>query len=613
MKSAQRTKAWIGLVSQKHEDIPLRTQRFGALLVPLLVPMLVPMAVALLSGCEGTLEGSSGRDVTAAPSFVAPAPTAEMGSEPGQPVGASGPGAARPMSCEEGEVHVGRAPIRRLTRFEYNNTVRDLFGDMTQPGNLLPPEELGNGFGNDADLISVSGLLAEQYGIVAEGVAARATTPEGLARLAPCADAVTLNTEDACLRTLIDNVASQAYRRPLAAGESDELFELAQALRATPNATFSSTASGVIQAILQSPDFLYRIEFGVPDPARPDLRRPTGDEMATRLSYFFWGTQPDEALRAAASTGELLSPEGVREQAARMLDDPRSRTVIRFFFDNLLPISGLTDMERDPTLFPAFSSELGAAMHEETQRFLEYEIFEGGGTWPSALTAPYTFVNGALANFYGMTGVTGSDFVKVPVDTSQRLGVLTQAGVMTGTITTNRSNPVLRASFILNRLMCREISLPTDPAILALIQVPDDTSGATARERFAKHSSQAVCRGCHQVLDPIGFALENYDPIGQFRTEENGVPIDATAVMPGSDEPITGGVELARWLAETSDVQDCFASHWAEFAYGKSLGDEDACTSSAINVAFEESGYDVKELLLSLTQTDSFLYYPGSL
>jgi hypothetical protein len=519
-----------------------------------------------------------------------------------------------PTACGDGAITPGRAPIRRLTRFEYNNTVRDIFGDTTQPANSLPPEELGNGFGNDADIISVSGLLAEQYGAVAEGVAARATaTPEALARLAPCASTLTADTESACARTIIDSLAPKAFRRPISPDESDELFALEQALRATPDATFTTAISGVIEAFLQSPDFLYRVELGVPDPARPELKRPSGDEMATRLSYFLWGTLPDDALREAARTGELLSADGVLGQAARMLDDPRSRPVIRFFFDNLLPISGLTDLQRDPALFPGFSSELGAAMREETQRFLEYEIFEGGGSWPSILTAPYTFVNGPLADFYGMTGVTGSEFVQAPLDTSQRLGLLTQASVMAGTVTTNRSNPVLRGSFVLNRLLCRKLALPTDPAVLALVQVPDDTTGATARERFAKHSSQAVCRSCHQYLDPVGFALENFDPIGQYRTEENGVTIDTSGVMPGADEPITNAVDLARWLAESDEAQSCFALHWLEFAQGRSMGRDDACTRDAVDAAFEESGYDVKQMLLALTQTDAFLYYPGSL
>jgi hypothetical protein len=564
--------------------------------------------VVALSACS---EGDDRRDITVPPFTsvepIEPDPMTEVPAptDQGTPAPAS--------SCGEDALAGWRAPIRRLTRFEYNNTVRDLFGDTTQPANLLPPEELGNGFGNDADKISVSSLLAEQYGTVAEGIAARATSsPDALASLSPCASTLAADTEDACMRTVIEDLASRAFRRPLAAAEADELFALGQTLRETAGATFATAIAGVIEAILQSPDFLYRIELGVPDPARPALRRPSGDEMATRLSYLFWGTQPDDTLRAAARTGELLTAEGVRAQAVRMLDDPRSRTVIRFFFDNLLPISGLTDVTRDRELFPTFSSEIGAAMREETQRFLEYEIFEAGGSWASILSAPYTFVNGPLASFYGMTGVPAdSDFVMAPVDTSQRLGLITQAGVMAGTITTNQSNPVLRGSFVLNRLLCLSIALPTDPAILAMVQVPDDASGATARERFSKHSSQQVCRGCHQLLDPIGFALEQYDPVGQFRTEENGVLIDAAGQMPDGDV-IDGGVGLARWLAENPQAQSCFAEHWLEFAYGRTLTRDDRCVQSAFDAAIEKSEYNVREMLIELTQTEAFLYYTGS-
>jgi hypothetical protein len=517
------------------------------------------------------------------------------------------------MLCPDNQLHVNRSPIRRLTRFEYNNSVADLFGDTTHPGNALPPEALGNGFGNDADAISSPGLLIEQYGIVAEAIAGRATaTPAALAKLDPCAGNANANTETSCARTIIGSLAPKAYRRPVTQAEADDLFALEQTLRAQPSATFASAISGVIQAVLQSPDFLYRIEQGLPDAAHPGLFRLTGDEIAARLSYLFWGTLPDDTLRNAAKNGALASAGGVRTQASRMLDDPRSRTVIRFFFDNLLPINGLTDLTRDKTLFPTFSASVGAAMHEETQRFLDYQIFEGPGTWPSVMTAPYTFVNGPLAAFYGITGVTGDAFVKVDLDTSKRLGLLTQGGMMTGTITTDKSNPVLRGSFIINKLLCRHISLPTDPAILAMVKVPEDTSGATARERFSKHSSQAVCQGCHAQLDPFGFALENFDPVGNYRPQENGETIDARVTLPGTGVMVNGGVELAQQLAKMDDAQYCFASHWLDFGYGRSFGSDDQCTTSAVDVAFQKSGFNVKELLLSLTQTDQFLYYPGS-
>jgi hypothetical protein len=336
--------------------------------------------------------------------------------------------------------------------------------------------------------------------------------------------------------------------------------------------------------------------------------------MATRLSYLFFGTAPDATLRAAARTGELLTAQGVLTQATRMLEDPRSHNVVRFFFDNLLPINGLTDLTRDKTQFPTFSPAIGAAMHEETQLFLEYEIFSGPGTWPSALTAPYTFVNDALAAFYGIPGVTGAMFRKVALpDTTQRLGVLTQGGVMAGTVTTNHSNPVLRGSFIVNKLMCMHIALPTDPAILDQVKVPDETSGATARERFSKHSQQPICASCHKFLDPLGFALENYNPVGLYRTQENGVTIDASGSVPGTTGTLNGPVELVRKLAESTDVQYCFSTHWLNFAYGRKVGQGDECVKAAVEVAFQKSGFNVKQLLLALTQTDAFLYFPGSM
>jgi hypothetical protein len=287
---------------------------------------------------------------------------------------------------------------------------------------------------------------------------------------------------------------------------------------------------------------------------------------------------------------------------------------VRFFFDNILPINGLTDLTRDKAMFPTFSPAIGGAMHEETQQFLEYEIFTGPGTWPSALTAPYTFVNDALATYYGMTGVTGSTFRKVALpDTTQRLGLLTQGGVMTGTVTTNQSNPVLRGSFIVNKLMCRQIALPTDPDILSQVKVPDDTSGATARERFSKHSQQAICNSCHQFLDPMGFALENYNPVGLYRTQENGVTLDVSGNVPGTGTTINGPVELVRKLADNPEVQFCFSSNWLNFAYGRKLGQGDECARASVDVAFQKSGFNVKQLLLALTQTDEFLYFPGSM
>jgi hypothetical protein len=327
----------------------------------------------------------------------------------------------------------------------------------------------------------------------------------------------------------------------------------------------------------------------------------------------FWGSSPDDALRAAATSGELLTAEGILKNAKRLLEDDKSHGVVKFFFDSLLPITTLTDQTRDAVKYPSFSPQMGAYMRTETEKFLEHQIFAENGSWPSVFTANYTFVNEPLAKFYGITGVTGPTFQKVAVDPTQRRGLLTQGAIMTGTTVTNSTNPVLRGSFVLNKLMCMNMSLPSDPAVLALVAVPLDVTGPTARDRFSAHSKQRLCQGCHSLLDPVGFALENYDAVGQYRTTENNVTIDASGKLPLATEVVSGAVQLAQQLADSDLVQQCFAQHWIEYGYGRSLhgSPEDLCLQENINNAFKASGYNVKQLLLDLTQTTAFQYLPA--
>jgi hypothetical protein len=556
-----------------------------------------PVALAWLGGCSAADAGKGG--------------PGQQQATGGMSNGTGGMGPVTPAECASGP-HPGKAQVRRLTRFEYNNAVRDLFGETSSPANAFPPETIsrtGNLFGNDASLLSVSNALASQWSKVAGEIAGRATaTPEGLGKLAACASGAT--PDDACLREVITNVVSRAYHRDVTAPEVDSYLTLANTAKGT--GPFASGVSAVIEAVLQGPEYLYRIELGTPDAAHPGLRIPTGDEMAARLSFLFWGTIPDAPLRMAAKSGELSTPAGVKAQAERLLNDPQAKPVVRFFFDNLLPISGLTNLARDKGRFPVYTQDFAAALREETQTFLEHEIFDGaGGTWKSALTAPYTYVNEQLATFYGIPGITGSAFQKANwPNPAQRLGLLSQASILTGTITTNESNPVLRGSFIINKLLCMNIQLPTDPTILAMVKVPEGVSGATARERFTKHREQAVCAGCHAVIDPVGFPLENYDPIGAWRDQENGVTIDASGNIPGGP-PITNGVGLMQSIADSPDAQACFAQHWMNFGYGKTIGDDDACVKTSLIDKFNAAGGNIKQLLVELTQTDDFLYLPA--
>jgi hypothetical protein len=349
--------------------------------------------------------------------------------------------------------------------------------------------------------------------------------------------------------------------------------------------------------------------------------------MATRLSYLLWQTMPDATLFDAADAGRLDSRDGVATAARRLLDDSKSHATVAFFFDNFLPIPDLSGLARDVSQFPTWTSSIGASMRSEVQRVIEHEVFENtepslehpAGSWPALLTASYTFVDEGLFKFYGSStfasgsSVSGTTLKKVSLNTQQRLGLLTLGGVMAGSTTSNRTNPVQRGVFVINKVMCMNLELPTGftpPQI-------DPYSGKTARERSAKHAQDSFCAGCHGIIDPVGLPFENYDAIGQYRSSEKwtdpnsnvtyDTTIDASGAVPGVEGSAANAVELVQKLAESETAQDCFAEHWMQFAYGRSLDDADDCNTQSVRAAFKASNYNVKQLLLALTQTDAFL------
>ena len=525
----------------------------------------------------------------------------------------NGDGDGDASACVEGDIYVGRAPIRRLTRFEYNRTIAAVLNDNSNPGNTLPPELLGNGFGNDADEQPVSSFLGEQYGIIAEAAAARAVAnPAVMERFAPCFATVDTSSEATCARTFIENFGAEAYRRRLESFEVDDLLALQQEVQTYTD--YGDSFAAVIEAVLQGPDFLYRVEFGDPTTAEGQRLRVTGHEMAIRLSYFFWGAPPDEELTAAAASGQLVTPEQVLSQAERLLTHENARPVIREFFAKLLPIEGLTDLARDETLFPTFSPQIGSLMRKEVETFLEHEIFEGAGDWASVLTSPHTFVNESLANYYGITEdingqpIVGDEFVQANMNPAQRKGLLTYGGIMTGTSVSNFTNPVRRGVFLLHHIMCAD--LPDPPPGLN-VTPPEPSSGLTGRERYSQHSSDDVCANCHQVMDPPGFALENFDAVGLWRDQENGVTIDASGELAMLPEPFNGPLDLVQLIAESEQTHACFAEQWFTYSAGRKLSREDACLLEKLEAQFVASGHSIKDLLLQLTQTDSFLYRPA--
>ncbi len=501
----------------------------------------------------------------------------------------------------------GRAPLRRLSNFEYENTVRDLFGQDDLPSATLPSEP--EPYGNDVDMQIPSRPLIEGYAAVAKEVVANVLSDaDARASHFPCLDDVTDETETSCVRSIIESFGARAFRRPLDAATVDELVQLQSELR--QSGTFEESIASLLEAMLQGPDFVYRLEFGLDDPALcGTARRLSGHEMATRLSYLLWGSMPDAALEQAAEAGELDSAPGVLAEASRLLEDTRSRSLVRHFFEQYLSL----DAERiapDPDLLPSFSDTLPKLMQEETLGYLEHEIFDRSGSWELVLAAPHVYVNAELANYYGIEGVTGAEFRVVEVEPAvdHRAGLLTQGSFLIPTSLPGVRRPITRGLFVIGRLMC--FALPDHPPNLLLEPAPEPSGALTTREVLTASTSDPTCGACHELIDPLGFALENYDGAALWREQENGIAIDASGshIFLGDFD---GAAELALALASYPDTYSCFVDNWAQFAHGRKLDPGvDTELVESLRTMFADADYDVKTLLLDTTQTDAFLYLP---
>lgn len=500
-------------------------------------------------------------------------------------------------------------PIRRLTRFEYNNTVRDLLGDTTHPADVLPPEEEVQGFNNQAAALTVSDLLAEQYMKVAEGVSERAVM-----NLGQLLDGCDYGADvDGCVDAFIADFGKRAFRRPLKPEEVTRLRGLYDWAMNDPD--FGTMEEGlrlVIEEVLQSPHFLYRPEFGNADPVEADVVRLTDWELATKLSYMLWNTMPDDVLFAAAEAGELHTPEQLAEQAKRMLGDDKAKDGIRNFHEQWLLLHHLDSLSKDANVYPEYSGEMRALWKEELEAFIEHVILEDDGSMKTLFTADYTFANAQLASFYGSEDIldtpAGAEFEKVSVDGTRRSGLLTMGALMATHANVNQSSPVFRGKFVREQFMCE--TLPIPPADL-VITPPDLDPTKTTREQFEEIGNNPDCASCHLLMNPIGFGFENYDGIGKWRDEQNGKPIDSTGEIVGSDDldgPFDGAPDLANKMAESDQVAECIASQWFRFAYNRSATPEDACNFEMINEAFVSSNYNIRDLLVTLTQTESFYY-----
>jgi len=487
--------------------------------------------------------------------------------------------------------------IRRLSYTEYNNTARDLLGDATRPADSFLVDETRLGFDNIADAQTISPVRAEQYMLGAEKLAKQAKAG------APCA----ATGDAACAGQLIRELGEKAYRRPLNEAESTRLLGVFQT--GSAGGSFEHGVELVVQAMLVSPAFLFRVEEGQPVPVTPDLLRPTSWEMASRLSYLLVGSLPDAELFQAARQDLLTTREQVRAQAERLLADPRAKANVEHLHTQWLGLDEIDPVriKKDASLFPQFNAEFVLLARQETEAFLE-DIFWNAKDGAKALfTGSHSFMNAKLAAFYGVAGPSTDTFVRVELDPARRSGLLTQAGILARYAHARQTAPILRGKFVREQLLCT--ILPPPPPNVD-VKPKEPTPDSSTRERVNAHVADPSCSGCHQMLDPIGLGFEHYDAMGAWRDQDGGKPVDATGIVNGVtfSAPFNGVPELAAQLAASAEAQACITKQWFRFAYGREETALDANVLASLQAGLKASGGDLKELLLSLTQSDAFMY-----
>jgi hypothetical protein len=506
-------------------------------------------------------------------------------------------------SCEAGTP--GPRMLRRLTRAEYDHTIADLFGFASDWGASFTADTVVNGFDNNAAVLTVTPLLADQVRKAAEEIAAQAMTNVGA--LLPCDPGAGRE----CAGTFVSQFGERAFRRPVTSDETTRylaIFDLGAA------EDFNRGIELVITAMLQSPSFLYRSELGEPMGGRMYQLNPY--EVASELSYFLWGSMPDQELLAAARSGALATPAEIEAQARRMLASPRSRAMLDRFTDQWLAIEQVSVVPKDTTLYPELTPEIRAAMAGEARRLVA-DVVQGGGSLSELVRAPYTFVNDALAAFYGLPAPAEKDeqgFGRVELD-DKRAGLLTLGAVLTTHARPNGSSPIHRGKLVRERFLCEHLP-PPPPGVVA--EPPALDPGLTTRERYAQHSTDEACAGCHRLMDPIGFAFDHFDGIGRYRTDENGLAIDDTGTIvvsgggDGADVPFEGMDGLAEFLAGSPQAHDCFALQWVRFAYGVRENGQLSCLIDDVQAQFAGGAMSVEDFVVALTLTSHFTTRVGA-
>jgi hypothetical protein len=561
------------------------------------------IALALLTvacACTGDIGPGSGDSFASnEPGSASGAGGRQVGSGAGTNGGAGSGGGGN--SSERDVGHVG---IHRLNNLEYDNTVRDLLGVSSTPANTFIADEKALGFDNIAEAFGMTESQYEQYFNAADALVETAFADATLkSRIVVCQPASA--SDASCTERIIREFGARAWRRPLDDADVESLEQVAaDALEL--GESFDGSIAQVVKATLSSVPFLYRLEL---DPA-PDATEPRpldAYELASRLSYLVWSTMPDQALFEAAESGELVQESVLKAQLERMLESERSEAFVNSFGGQWLGLRDLGSHQVDADVFPEWNDGLRDAMIEEGLFFFS-ELLSGDVPMTDFFTADFNYVNGELAELYGIDGVTGDEPIRVTHTTDARRGFLGLAAFLTRSSFSYRTAPTLRGKWILENLLCDEIAPPpadvpelddeTEPGV--------DPQTLNVRDRLAQHRENPTCATCHVLLDPMGLGLESFDAIGRYRQQyAGGDEVDATGTLP-TGETFDGLEELSSILAQDDRVLECTTEKLMTYALSRELGATDRMYVETITTRFEQDGASLRSLLEHIVLSEPF-------
>jgi hypothetical protein len=520
---------------------------------------------------------------------------------------------ARQRIAQAARQDVSKPAVRRLTHSQYDHAVRDLLSDQIQPASTFPKEDFINGFRNQVEGQSISPLLAEAYGKAAERLAAAAFRGGDQHGLVPGKPAFVDDAELA--QKFVRQFGLKAFRRPLT-DEEAKLYTTLCLEEAGRGQDFYEGTEIVVEAMLQSPHFLFRIERG---------GESAQYEIASRLSFLLWDTTPSDELLKVAANGQLGTPDKIEATARKMLSDPQARLAFEEFLSQWLRFDRLLSATRDRRRFREFNSETAAAMVEETKRLFNHLVWNDQN-FMEFFTAGYTFVNSDLTRLYGMPA-PDIEFGRVnyPAD-SGRSGVLGHGSFLVLTSKPAETSPTARGLFIRNHFLAQEIP-PPPPGVNAVLPTVTENSPLTNRQRLEIHLNSESCAGCHRLVDPIGLGFEQYNAIGAFSSKMSLVfssrgdsargrqptmielDLDTSAYIQGMDNSkFSTPKELGRILAESPACQKCIVKQLFRYAFGREETEADQPVIEDLVAKFRSSGYRFRELLVALATSEAFLH-----